>query len=122
MNSIHFRQLRDPKMVNGTSFFNDLIYATPNEMKYLLGEPTFEQNDGKGKINMEWNLEMEDGNVITIYDYKEHKPLHPNGRVEWHIGGNFRFDTHLAKQLLSEELQLAHDQLMRSLGEKKWAY
>ena len=70
MNSIHFRQLRNPELINGTSFFNDFVYATPNEMKYLLGEPTFEQNDGKGKVNMEWFLEMEDGNVITVYDYK----------------------------------------------------
>jgi len=115
MNSIHFRPLQDPERTNGTSFHGDIVYATPNELKYLLGDPAWEDNTGEDKVNMEWYMEMEDGNVITVYDYKEYKPLHPNGQVEWHIGGHSRFDTHLAQQLLSEELQLAHDEMMRDL-------
>ena len=115
MNSIHFRPLENTDRISGTSFHHDVVYATPNELKYLLGEPTFDTNDGEAKVNMEWCMEMEDGNVLTVYDYKEYKPLHPNGQVEWHIGAHSRFDSHLVKTLLSEELQLAHDEVMRSL-------
>ena len=115
MNSIHFKQLQDTDRINGTSFHSDVVFATPNEMKHLLGNPHWEHNDGEDKTNMEWFMEMQDGNVFTVYDYKEYKSLHPNERVEWHIGAKSRFDSHLAKQLLSEELQLAHDEMMRNL-------
>jgi len=115
MNSIHFKPCSNTDRINGTSFHSDVVFATPNEMKWILGEPTWEHNDGEDKTNMEWYMEMEDGNVFTVYDYKEYKPLHPNGQVEWHIGGHSRFDTHLAKTLLREELQQASDQLMRDL-------
>ena len=116
MTSQYFKPCSDLNRTNGTSFHHDVIFATPNELKYLLGKPTYDTNDGEAKVNMEWCMEMEDGNVFTVYDYKEYKPLHPNGQVEWHIGGHSRFDTHLAKQLLSEELQQAHDELMRDLS------
>jgi hypothetical protein len=116
MTSQYFKPLEDVSRVVGSSFHNDIIFATPNELKYLLGDPAWEDNTGKDKINMEWYLQLPDGNMFTVYDYKEYKPLHPNGRVEWHIGGHSRFDTHLAKQLLSEELQQAHDELMRDLS------
>jgi len=114
-----FRPLQDPNSTNGTSFHDDIIFATPNEMKHILGEPAYEQNDGSDKVNMEWELEMPDGNVFTVYDYKEYKPLHPNARVEWHIGGHDRFSTHLAKQLLSEALQEADDELRHSMNFKR---
>ena len=69
-------------------------------------------NDNPKRNN--WNKKQ---SAINKYgDYKEYKVLHPNGQVEWHIGGHSRFDTHLAQQLLSEELQQAHDELMRDLS------
>lgn len=118
MNSKYFNPLPDTdfERVVGSSFHNDVIYATPNEMKYILGKPTYEENTGEDKINMEWRMQMHDGNMFTVYDYKEYKPLHPNGQVEWHIGGHSRFDTHLVKTLLSEELQQAKDELHRDLS------
>mgnify|MGYP003340835039 CR=1 FL=1 len=83
-----FKQLEDLDRINGSSFHDDVIFATPNELKHILGEPQWEHNDGEDKVNMEWYMEMEDGNVFTVYDYKEYKPLHPNQQVEWHIGGH----------------------------------
>ena len=112
----NFKPLQDTDRINGSSFHSDIIFATPNELRYILGEPTFSTNDGADKVNMEWYMEMPDGNIFTVYDYKEYHVLRPNEQVEWHIGGHDRFSTHLAKQLLSEALQEAADELRHSMS------
>ena len=112
----NFKPLQEIDRVNGSSFHQDIIFATPNELRHILGEPAYEQNDGKDKVNMEWYMQMNDGNMFTVYDYKEYKPLQPNDRVEWHIGGHDRFSTHLAKTLLEDALQEAADELRHSMS------
>ena len=114
-----FKPLQEIDRVSGSSFHQDVIFVTPNELRHILGEPAYEQNDGTDKVNMEWYIQMNDGNMFTVYDYKEYKPLHPNGRVEWHIGGHDRFSTHLAKTLLEEALQEAADELRHSFNFKR---
>ena len=111
-----FKPLQDTDRISGSSFHQDVIFATPNELKHILGAPIYDGNDGEDKVNIEWYMEMPDGNVFTVYDYKEYRPLRPNERVEWHIGGHDRFSTHLAKQLLSEALQEAADELRHSMS------
>ena len=115
----NFKPLQDTDRINGSSFHNDIIFATPNELRHILGEPTFETNDGADKINMEWCMEMLDGNMFTVYDYKEYHVLHPNEQVEWHIGGHDRFSTQLAKTLLREALQQAKDELDHEMNFKR---
>lgn len=112
----NFKPLQEIDRVSGSSFHQDIIFATPNELRYILGEPDWDSNDGADKVNMEWYRQMPDGNVFTVYDYKEYRVLHPNEQVEWHIGGHDRFSTHLAKQLLSEALQEAADELRHSMS------
>lgn len=75
------------KSVYGTSFFNTTFSATPNQLIKLLGEPQFMENEGEDKTNMEWDCELEDGNVFTIYDWKEYRKLKMNEKIEWHVGG-----------------------------------
>ena len=111
-----FKPLQDTDRINGSSFHSDIIFATPNELRYILGDPDWDSNDGADKVNMEWYRQMPDGNVFTVYDYKEYRVLHPNEQVEWHIGGHDRFSTHLAKQLISEALQEAADELRHSMN------
>lgn len=115
MNS-NFSPLQDVSRVVGSSFHDNIIYATPNELKHILGEPAYEENTGDNKINMEWYIQMSDGNMFTIYDYKEYRPLHSNCPYEWHIGGHDKFSTHLAKTLLEEALQEAADELRHSMS------
>jgi hypothetical protein len=115
----NFKPLQEVDRINGSSFHDDIIFATPNELRHILGEPAYEQNDGKDKVNMEWYMQMNDGNMFTVYDYKEYKPLQPNDRVEWHIGGHDRFSTHLAKTLLEEALQEAADELRHLFNFKR---
>ena len=71
----------------GTSFYNTTLKATPQELIDALGEPDFFDNDGQDKVNMEYNLETEDGIVFTIYDWKEYRPLQMDEKIEFHIGG-----------------------------------
>jgi len=119
-----FKPLQYTNRAIGSSFHHDVVFATPNELKYVLGEPTWGNIDGtlsleelnENKVNIEWYMEMPDGNIFTVYDYKEYRVLHPNEQVEWHIGGHDRFTTHLAKQLLSGVLQEAADELRHSMN------
>ncbi len=115
----NFKPLQEIDRVSGSSFHQDVIFATPNELRHILGEPAYEQNDGADKVNMEWYIQMNDGNMFTVYDYKEYRPLRPNERVEWHIGGHDRFSTQLAKTLLEEALQEAADELRHLFNFKR---
>ena len=59
----------------GTSFHDDVINTTVNKLIKVLGKPQCDSNDGRDKINFEWNMELADGNVFTVYDYKEYRKL-----------------------------------------------
>jgi len=114
-----FTRLQDTDSINGTSFYGDVVFATLNELRHILGEPEYDQNDGSDKVNMEWYMQLHNGSPFTIYDWKEYAPIHPNKRIEWHIGGHSKYDTHLAKQLLSEALVLANDELNHTMNFKR---
>lgn len=87
----------------GTSFHDTVIVATPAELTAALGTPTFGDNDGQDKVNMEWCLQL-DGKPFTIYDWKEYKPLNMNNEYEWHIGGHNRTVTENALAALIKML------------------
>ena len=72
---------------SGTSFYGVTLTVTPQQLIDALGEPDFFDNDGQDKVNMEYNLETEDGIVFTIYDWKEYRPLQMDEKIEFHIGG-----------------------------------
>ena len=52
----------------------------------IFGNPIL--GSGDGKVSAEWIIKFSDGEVATIYDYKE--PETPIGVYEWHIGGHSR--------------------------------
>jgi len=86
------------KEVNGTSFHSTVIEATVNELKQILGEPDYDGNDGEDKVNFEWEMETNNGDVFTVYDYKEYRSLPENEVIEWHIGGYNKDVTEQAKR------------------------
>jgi hypothetical protein len=90
--------------IGGTSFHGQTIYATPAQLRTAMGEPYSEVNDGKDKVNMEWEMETDNGNVFSVYDWKEYRPLDEFERIEWHIGAK---DASIARQ--------AHDELKEAL-------
>ena len=75
------------KSADGTSFHNHTFTATVDDLRNVLGQPKFESNDGEDKNNFDWIMETEDGEVFTVYDWKEYRRLEEDEVIEWHIGG-----------------------------------
>jgi hypothetical protein len=86
----------------GTSFYQDVIRTTVNRLTAELGEPTYECNDGSDKVNFEWVCETIDGEVVTIYDWKEYRRIGDNEVIEFHIGGKTKEITSKARRELRE--------------------
>jgi hypothetical protein len=61
-------------------------YITTNiqNLKKVLGDPTYEGNDDK--VTCEWVIKFADDTVATVYDWKERST--PQGEYDWHIGGH----------------------------------
>jgi hypothetical protein len=73
--------------VNGTSFHDTTIKFSVSTLTKILGEPHYSGNDGNDKTNFEWQMETDNGDVFTVYDWKEYRPLNESEIIEWHIGG-----------------------------------
>ena len=78
------------KSANGTSFHNVIIKASAQDLINIFGEPTIQDNTGEDKVNMEWCMETESGDVFTIYDWKYYRKLELDEIVEWNIGSHSR--------------------------------
>ena len=85
---------------DGTSFHNQTITCTYNQLVQAIGEPQMEDNSGEDKVNFEWTCETDSGILFTIYDWKEYRSIRPNERIEWHIGGELSIHTIIARQEL----------------------
>ena len=57
------------KLESGTSFFGDTIITTLSNLKLMLGEPHY-TGDTQSKVQNEWLMETNDGEVFTVYDWK----------------------------------------------------
>jgi len=90
------------KSVDGTSFHDTTIKCSTSTLRKVLGEPECEVNDGEDKVNFEWTLETDNGDVFTVYDWKEYRILNENEMIEWHIGGHNREVTEQAKSEIIE--------------------
>ena len=86
----------------GTSFHDTVITTTVNELVRVLGEPSYEMSY---KSNFEWVCETKDGDIVTIYDWKEYRSLSENEEIEFHLGGYKQIHTLDGK-----------DELLRLLG------
>lgn len=95
---------KSKKSPNGTSFHSTTLSCSANDLKRILGEPTYEDNTGEDKVNFEWHCETENGKVFTIYDWKEYRRLKETEEIEWHIGGHDRSTTEQALQELKQLL------------------
>jgi hypothetical protein len=82
---------------SGTSFHYSTVRASVNELTKIIGEPTYVVNDGEDKVNIEWELEDDNGDVVTVYDWKEYRKIGYDEKIEWHIGGMSKNITDNAK-------------------------
>ena len=89
---------------SGTSFHGQVIEATVQELRDILGEPSAAQNDGSDKVNFEWDMINSEGNVFTVYDWKEYRVLPENEVIEWHIGAHDKIKAITSKMELQQAL------------------
>ena len=73
---------------SGTSFQGVTIFASVQDLTRVLGEPDYSSNTGEDKVNFEWCMETEEGDVFTTYDWKYHRKLDLNETIEWHVGAH----------------------------------
>lgn len=81
-----FRVTNNYRDSNMTGFLGE-VNTTYARLVEVFGEPL--SGSGDGKVNSEWVIKFADGNVATIYDWKE--PSTPTDDYNWHIGGHKRF-------------------------------
>lgn len=72
----------------GTSFYKDVFFSSVSDLRKILGEPIYEDNKGDDKVNFEWEMETDNGDVFTVYDWKEYREIDEYEIIEWHIGGD----------------------------------
>lgn len=90
------------KTANGTSFHDTTINTTVRKLTEVLGKAQYIDNTGRDKVNFDWNCETEDGEIFTIYDWKEYRKLNKDEVIEFHIGGHSRTVTEKAlRELIS---------------------
>ena len=94
----------------GTSFHDTIINASVNDLTKVLGEPQYDANHGTDKVNFEWMMELNDGSVFTVYDYKEYRVLDKREIIEWHVGGLNGLVTERAKGFIKEALSGVKDE------------
>jgi hypothetical protein len=91
------------KSLDGTSFHGATFSATLADLQIILGAPNH-TSDPHDKVQNEWELELEDGTIFTVYDWKEYRRYTDKETIEWHIGGRSQKDTFVAQDTLVEAL------------------
>lgn len=91
------------KSLGGTSFYGSTITATVADLMNVLGAPDC-TGDSQDKVQNEWELELEDGTVFSVYDWKEYRRYTDTEEIEWHIGGMSEIATYRAQCYLEEAL------------------
>jgi hypothetical protein len=89
---------------NGTSFHNVTFRATVEQLRNAFGEPSMAWNTGDDKVNFEWEMETDEGEVFTIYDWKEYRPIGLDEMIEWHIGSKGLMNSVDAKSEIQKAL------------------
>jgi hypothetical protein len=98
---------RTNKSLDGTSFHGATFSATLADLQVILGAPN-NGGDHHDKVQNEWELELEDGTVFSVYDWKEYRRYTDKETIEWHIGGMNLKDTFVAQDTLVEALDIIH--------------
>jgi hypothetical protein len=75
----------------------------------MLGAPQYSDNTGEDKVNFDWTCETRTGEVFTVYDWKEYRPISRTELIEWHIGGHNRSVTERALIELTSQLAKASE-------------
>jgi hypothetical protein len=88
---------------DGTSFQGVTIRATVEQLTNAFGEPD-DNNTGEDKVNFVWDMETDEGEVFTIYDWKNYRELRLDEYVVWHIGARSKSIANVAERELLKKL------------------
>lgn len=94
----------DGSRATGTSWHGAIVKASVNELTGILDNPSCVRNDGEDKTNFEWWMSTANGDVFTIYDWKEYRVLDLDEPIEWHIGGHSSGVTRVVADLIRKEV------------------
>jgi len=89
---------------NNTSFHGVTFRASVNQLISAFGDPSDDSNTGEDKVNFEWEMETEDGEVFTIYDWKEYRMIDVDEYVVWHIGAKDKSTSNTAEDEILKKL------------------
>jgi len=92
------------QITDGTSFYGITIRASVDQLTKAFGEPE-NNNTGEDKVNFVWDMETDEGEVFTIYDWKEYRPLGRDEFVTWHIGAKSKSDSNVAEREILKALK-----------------
>ena len=97
------KQTKDIKKEFETSYFNDTILASKDELVKLYGEPNGENDD---KSTYKWVVERKsaDYHIATIYDYKEGEKFSNKEMIHWHIGAKNKINSEVLTAIISNDL------------------
>jgi len=74
-------------ITNGTYKVGSLVGVTYWDLKYALGNPSFDEASGDDKIQKEWVVKY-NGEIFTIYDWKTFNEEYTVCELKlWSIGG-----------------------------------
>ena len=86
--------------INGTCL-QGYVDQNYNVLVQLFGKPMYW---GGPKVQWEWQILFKDGEVATIYDWKNYHIHKPEEVTNWHIGGNNPVVVTRVKNIISEYL------------------
>jgi hypothetical protein len=89
---------------DGTSFHGVTIRASVDQLTKAFGDPTIVDNTGDDKVNFEWDMETDEGEVFCIYDWKYYRPLSSDEIVTWNIGSKSKSVSWYAERELLKAL------------------
>ena len=84
------------------SFHGDVITATTNKVKKLIGALNFDDANPSEKVQKVWTRELEDGTPFIIYDWKEYRVYGDTRTITWHIGARTKDESAKVIKVLKE--------------------
>ena len=84
---------------DGTSFHSITIKTTLGKLRAAFGDPQGDYNDGSDKSNIDYVLETSNGDVFTVYDWKNYRPIGEDEVLDFHIGA---YNNHIAFEAKQE--------------------
>ena len=87
MNITKLNQEEALDVVGGSSLKGHLTGVKYSQLIRALGQPTFEEESGDGKVQFEWVFNF-NGEVFTLYDWKTYDIEYSiNELTTWNVGG-----------------------------------